>query len=70
MGLMASEGRWMLLRKVNVRSPRGDGTLQSLDCGGGYRNLHVRYNCIELNTHKNESKSNWGSLRKIGGLYL
>ena len=39
----------------------------SLDCGGGYRNLHKWWICIELNTHKNPSQT--GEVRKTGELY-
>lgn len=41
-----------MILKGQQEGPLWCGTVQYLDCDGGYKKLHRWYNCIELNIHK------------------
>lgn len=41
-----------VILKGQQEGPLWCGTVQYLDCDGGYKKLHRWYNCIELNIHK------------------
>ena len=48
-----------------MRDPCGTETVQYLDCGSGYANLHVM-NCLELNTHNTHTHTHTPVLVKLG----
>lgn len=49
--MLARGERW---RGKGVWGTFGDGTVPYLDCGGGYKNLLVWRNGMELHTHTKE----------------
>lgn len=57
------------LWKWNVRELCGDETVLHIVCDGGYTNLCMWQNCIELNTYTHISTNKMGNLNKIDLLY-